>query len=1193
MRIKITLLIAAAFFVLTTASAQKRTTIPSNPNIRKPQKNEQNSNSISLFKLYNKASEINVSKDIKDAVFLELDFAKLAFINKQKPTALVLDLPLSPSSKAQFYLKSSKVVSDDFTLITANNEKVPYTPGLYYQGTVAGNNPSLAAWSLFDRSVMTVFSWNNENYNLGVWKDESNANGAIYILFKESNVLFEHSFECHSESIEDKTRNLSKSIAKSIITNPQTLFTNCVKVYFECDYQMYLDNGNSTTNVGNFVTGFFNSVQTMYANENIGIEISQIYTWTTSDPYIPNTTSTDLLNNFQATRTSFNGDLAHLLTTRNLGAGGLAYLDVLCTPSYAYGISNIDNNYISYPTFSWTTEVVTHELGHNVGSHHTHWCGWTGGALDDCYAVEGNCSPGPHPSNGGTIMSYCHLSNTGILLTNGFGTQPGNAIRTAYAAASCLTACTPSDPVCANTVSISACGVSNSQTFAGGGSGTWNTNTASACGSVAPGTEKVYSFTPSSTGTYSLQVTAASGNMHYEWKASSCGSTGWTCIGTISNPGQYGTMAWTAGTTYYILLDDADATVGTHTFYVNCLPGNTNTDPCANVINITGCGSANSKTFVGDTVGSWHTNTATPCGYWAQGLEQVYTFTPSTTGTYSIHIAAATGYVDYLWKTGTCDSTGWTCIEDTNAIGQYGAMSWTAGTTYYILLDDEAVNGIASTHTFYLTCPGGGNTGTDPCSNIVNISNCGSSGVQNFVGDTVGSWHTNTSTPCGYWAPGSEQIYSFTPSTTGNYSVQITSATGYVDYMWKTGTCDSTGWTCIQDTNLAGQYGSMSWTAGTTYYILLDDEAVGGTGSMHSFYINCAGSGGPDACSSVVAISNCGPNGAQTYTGGGVGLWNNTSNDACGHNAPGIEKVYSFTPSTTGIYSLQVTAANGYVDYEWKANSCSSTGWTCIGNINAVGQYGNLSLTSGTTYYFLLDDENSITGTHTFYIKCINDNPCANAVTISNCGSTNSQSYSGGGSGQWNSIATNACSATSPGIENIFSFTPSSSGVYSIQVTAANGKVDYQWMANTCSPTGWNCIGAINLPGQYGAMNWTSGTTYYILLDDENAATGVHNFYITCPNITSGIAEKSMETALHIVPNPSNGSFTVSIDNFSLDRVQITVFDVLGQIVYTTKSETISGNYSKDVILENAAKGMYTVRVYGGNKVVHKKIIVE
>jgi hypothetical protein len=125
-----------------------------------------------------------------------------------------------------------------------------------------------------------------------------------------------------------------------------------------------------------------------------------------------------------------------------------------------------------------------------------------------------------------------------------------------------------------------------------------------------------------------------------------------------------------------------------------------------------------------------------------------------------------------------------------------------------------------------------------------------------------------------------------------------------------------------------------------------------------------------DPCATIFTIGGCGSGYAQTYTGGGTGVWFNTSNNPCGYPTPGIEQIYSFVAPTTGTYSIQVTAASGYVDYLWKTSSCSSSGWTCIDDINTTGQFGAMSWTAGTTYYILLDDENSTAGTHTFYINC-------------------------------------------------------------------------------------------------------------------------------------------------------------------------------------------------------------------------------
>ena len=161
--------------------------------------------------------------------------------------------------------------------------------------------------------------------------------------------------------------------------------------------------------------------------------MSQVQVWTTTEPYGASA-STALTDFGRAKQNSINGNLAQLVRLKTSGGwSGIAWVNVLCSPygasqasgPYSYAeISASYNSSVATPTYSWSTEVITHELGHNLGSPHTHSCTWTGGAIDGCATPEGGCSAGPTPTNGGTIMSYCHLTSIGINYANGFGPQP-------------------------------------------------------------------------------------------------------------------------------------------------------------------------------------------------------------------------------------------------------------------------------------------------------------------------------------------------------------------------------------------------------------------------------------------------------------------------------------------------------------------------------------------------------------------------------------------------------------------------------------------------------------------------------------------------------------------------------------------------------------------------------------------------
>jgi len=210
-----------------------------------------------------------------------------------------------------------------------------------------------------------------------------------------------------------------------------------VRVYYEVAYQPYLENNSDVNATVNWVTSIHNNISTLYANDDIQIALSEIMVWTEDDPYDYDFNGN--LNYFRNYRTIFNGDLAHLINQPSTTS--VAYLNSLCG-SYNYAYSGVDQFFNDVPAYSWTILASTHEMGHALGSPHTHGCYWNGDntAIDGCGPAGGadeGCD-GPIPANGGTIMSYCHLVSVGTNLSNGFGVQPSQLIRDVVDSKPCL-----------------------------------------------------------------------------------------------------------------------------------------------------------------------------------------------------------------------------------------------------------------------------------------------------------------------------------------------------------------------------------------------------------------------------------------------------------------------------------------------------------------------------------------------------------------------------------------------------------------------------------------------------------------------------------------------------------------------------------------------------------------------------------
>ena len=133
--------------------------------------------------------------------------------------------------------------------------------------------------------------------------------------------------------------------------------------------------------------------------------------------------------------------------------GGVAYLDVLCNASYGYGVSQVYGSFdLSQPSQIWDALVVTHELGHNFGTPHTHCYS---PPLDKCFSGEAGCYAGPVVASRGTIMSYCHLLAGGLSnIDLVFGDVVSARIGQSVGAASCLAAVPVSTTTTTTTTTI-------------------------------------------------------------------------------------------------------------------------------------------------------------------------------------------------------------------------------------------------------------------------------------------------------------------------------------------------------------------------------------------------------------------------------------------------------------------------------------------------------------------------------------------------------------------------------------------------------------------------------------------------------------------------------------------------------------------------------------------------------------------
>ncbi len=380
---------------------------------------------------------------------LAVDKQKLNNVFKANYKSIRLDIPLPGNKSIEVLLTQHKIHSPDFELTitdASGKHRTSMNEGRYYYGVIENGKRTMAAISIFENEISGVISDESGNWNLGAKKD----NADRYTFFNDREFNLPITFACGTVD-NDESANKNGGSGNSTMTLGAGS-GNCAKIFFDVASSVVNSMGNSGAT--NHVNSIFNVESTIYFNDNINVAISSINLWTTIDPFsITNTT--DALNSFTNyyVANGYTGNIACLIDNNIGGGGGLAWLTSICnTNQSSYSVCNINQTINGYPTYSWDAEVVTHENGHNLGSRHTHWCGWIGGPIDNCNSCwspvipneNGPCTNGPSPgAAGGTIMSYCHgCSGIGINFVNGFGPQPAAAIKAAIANASCINVCT-------------------------------------------------------------------------------------------------------------------------------------------------------------------------------------------------------------------------------------------------------------------------------------------------------------------------------------------------------------------------------------------------------------------------------------------------------------------------------------------------------------------------------------------------------------------------------------------------------------------------------------------------------------------------------------------------------------------------------------------------------------------------------
>ncbi len=89
--------------------------------------------------------------------------------------------------------------------------------------------------------------------------------------------------------------------------------------------------------------------------------------------------------------------------------------------------------------------------------------------------------------------------------------------------------------------------------------------------------------------------------------------------------------------------------------------------------------------------------------------------------------------------------------------------------------------------------------------------------------------------------------------------------------------------------------------------------------------------------------------------------------------------------------------------------------------------------------------------------------------------------------------------------------------------------------------------------------------------------------------MVSSIQENLSENFISVYPNPSNGIFQLTVDNMQSAEVELEIYNVSGEKIYTASNI----QQQNQIDLSAISKGLYIIKVYAGSRIYYQKIVVQ
>ena len=276
------------------------------------------------------------------------------------------------------------VFTDD-AVILAGEKSIQVPEHAYFRGSVVGLPSSRAVLSFKTSGVIDgLIISDGELWHLSSRAQQAGLSGLRLDILEEN---ADRPFECQTDRLGSS---VPVSLPESLMpgaesSQPRAVsYSYSARVAVDTDWEFLNKFGGDVNAATDYVGDLFAFSSAIYEDEvDTSLHVSYLKWWpgpdNGSDPWSQSGCSS-ALSQFRSYWNSNHGStertVAHLMSGKNTGCG-IAYVGVLCNASYGYGVTgSLSGNFDPLDPMSgsgfWDILAVSHEIGHNFGSSHTH-----------------------------------------------------------------------------------------------------------------------------------------------------------------------------------------------------------------------------------------------------------------------------------------------------------------------------------------------------------------------------------------------------------------------------------------------------------------------------------------------------------------------------------------------------------------------------------------------------------------------------------------------------------------------------------------------------------------------------------------------------------------------------------------------------------------------------------------------------